>query len=244
MTNLFLILILLHVLGDFYFQSSNIAKLKNQKYKYVVLHSLIYSLTFLLSFIFYEFSISLFIAVFLLNFMHFIIDSIKYILINKIKINKSLFIIDQVIHILCLLLVVLFFYRTDYIIFIQRFNLNAIQKYLQFIVSVLLIFKPANIFIKNILNKNNINSEIELSNENSPLRLGRMIGNFERLLILLLLCVNQYVVIGYIFTAKSIARWKKLTEDKDFAEYYLVGTLLSVIISIAVYFVFIKGVII
>ena len=244
MKNLFIILILLHVVGDFYFQSQNLANLKNNKYKYVVFHSLIYSFSFLFGFIFYKFSTSLFITILILILSHYIIDSIKYVLLKKFKSNNSFFIIDQLLHIFCLLLVVLFYYKADYIIVIQRFNLNEIQKYLQFLVSILLIFKPANILIKNILNKNNLNSEIELSNESSPLRLGRMIGNFERLLILLLLCVNQYVVIGYIFTAKSIARWKKLTEDKDFAEYYLVGTLLSVIISIIVYFIFIKDVII
>ncbi len=244
MKNLIIILVLLHIIGDFYFQSQKLADLKNNKYKYVVFHSLIYSSSFLFIFLFYEFSISLFITVLILSFSHYIIDSIKYVFLKNFKSNNSFFIIDQLLHIFCLLLVVLFYYRTDYLIVIQRFNLNQIQKYLQFIVSILLIFKPANILIKNVLNKNNINSEIELSNENSPLRLGRMIGNFERLLILLLLCVNQYVVIGYIFTAKSIARWKKLTEDKNFAEYYLVGTLLSVIISIVVYFIFIEGVII
>lgn len=244
MKNLIIILILLHIIGDFYFQSQKLADLKNNKYKYVIFHSLIYSFSFLFIFIFYEFSISLFITVFILILSHYIIDSVKYFILKKFKLNNSFFIIDQLLHIFCLLLVVLFYYKADYLIVIQRFNLNQIQKYLQFIVSILLIFKPANILIKNVLNKNNINNEIESSNENSPLKLGRMIGNFERLLILLLLCVNQYVVIGYIFTAKSIARWKKLTEDKDFAEYYLVGTLLSVIVSIVVYLIFIKGVII
>jgi uncharacterized membrane protein len=95
--------------------------------------------------------------------------------------------------------------------------------------------------IKSFISDSSYNSEEEIG-DRPPLRLGKIIGNLERILIVLLLCANQYVVIGYIFTAKSIARWKKLTEDKDFAEYYLVGTLLSVIISIIVYFIFLKNI--
>jgi len=68
--------------------------------------------------------------------------------------------------------------------------------------------------------------------------LGNKIGSLERLLILLLLYANQFGVIGFVFTAKSIARWKNLSESKDFAEYYLVGTFLSVIIVVAVYYIF------
>jgi hypothetical protein len=68
--------------------------------------------------------------------------------------------------------------------------------------------------------------------------LGNKIGSLERLLILLLFFANQFGVIGFVFTAKSIARWKNPSESKDFAEYYFVGTLLSVIIVVAVDYIF------
>ena len=38
------VLLLSHVLGDFYFQNETLAKLKDQNYKFVVVHSLIYAL--------------------------------------------------------------------------------------------------------------------------------------------------------------------------------------------------------
>lgn len=56
---------------------------------------------------------------------------------------------------------------------------------------------------------------------------GRVIGFFERFIILTFVLLNQYTALAFIFSAKSIARFKEL-EDRKFAEYYLVGTLASV----------------
>lgn len=56
-------------------------------------------------------------------------------------------------------------------------------------------------------------------------QVGRYIGFLERAVILTL------TLVGFVFTAKSIARHKEL-ENRDFAEYYLVGTLLSALFAI------------
>ena len=40
---------------------------------------------------------------------------------------------------------------------------------------------------------------------------------------------NQFGLIGFVLTAKSIARFKQM-EDKNFAEKYLIGTLTSFLI--------------
>ena len=61
--------------------------------------------------------------------------------------------------------------------------------------------------------------------------IGNIIGQMERIIIAILLISNQFGVIGFVLTAKSIARFKQL-EEKDFAEKYLVGTLISVVISL------------
>ncbi len=47
-----------------------------------------------------------------------------------------------------------------------------------------------------------------------------------------LVLLDAPTAIGFVLTAKSIARFKQL-EDKDFAERYIVGTLLSVGIALA-----------
>ena len=40
---------------------------------------------------------------------------------------------------------------------------------------------------------------------------------------------NQFGLIGFVLTAKSIARFKQM-EDKNFAEKYLIGTLTSFLV--------------
>ena len=69
--------------------------------------------------------------------------------------------------------------------------------------------------------------------ENEQLRVGRLVGMLERLLIAVLTIGGHFGAIGFVLAAKSIARFKEL-EKRAFAEYYLLGTLLSCLIALAV----------
>jgi hypothetical protein len=60
---------------------------------------------------------------------------------------------------------------------------------------------------------------------------GKLIGYIERLLVILLTYYNSYPAIAFIVTAKSIARFKQM-DDRDWAEYFLLGTLTSMFIGI------------
>lgn len=62
---------------------------------------------------------------------------------------------------------------------------------------------------------------------------GRAIGALERALTLTLVLLGQYTAIGLIIAAKSLARFKAL-EDREFAEYFLVGTLASLLLALLV----------
>jgi hypothetical protein len=61
----------------------------------------------------------------------------------------------------------------------------------------------------------------------SPARVGATIGILERLLIVTLVLTNATAAIGLVVAAKTLARFRQL-DDRDFAEYYLLGTLASV----------------
>lgn len=45
----------------------------------------------------------------------------------------------------------------------------------------------------------------------------------------ILIILGQFAAIGLVFTAKSIARYNKISESPAFAEYYLIGSLYSII---------------
>lgn len=59
---------------------------------------------------------------------------------------------------------------------------------------------------------------------------GKLIGYIERLLVLLLTFFSAYPAIGFIVAAKSIARFKQM-DDRDWAEYFLLGTLTSMFLG-------------
>ncbi|WP_420126973.1 hypothetical protein [Longimicrobium sp.] len=55
---------------------------------------------------------------------------------------------------------------------------------------------------------------------------GRIIGVLERFIVLLLMAVQAYQAIAFLMAAKGLIRSKDL-ESRDFAEYFLIGTLAS-----------------
>ena len=64
-----------------------------------------------------------------------------------------------------------------------------------------------------------------------PAQVGATIGVLERLLIVIFVLVGADAAIGFVVAAKTIARFR-LLDDRDFAEYYLLGTLGSVSVAI------------
>lgn len=69
------------------------------------------------------------------------------------------------------------------------------------------------------------------SDDESDLEAGSLIGALERWIILLLGLAGLWQSVGLVVAAKSVARFEELKERK-FAEYFLVGTLTSVLVAI------------
>ncbi len=67
-----------------------------------------------------------------------------------------------------------------------------------------------------------------------------MIGFLERLVIGACLLYGQFASIGLVFTAKSIARYNKISESPAFAEYYLIGSLVSILSALLAAWISIK----
>ena len=49
------------------------------------------------------------------------------------------------------------------------------------------------------------------------------------------LILGQYAAIALVFTAKSIARYDMISKNQGFAEYYLIGSLFSMISVLVTY---------
>ncbi len=61
---------------------------------------------------------------------------------------------------------------------------------------------------------------------------GRLIGSIERLLLAGMAAVGGYAALGFMIAAKGLVRSKSF-EDRDFAEYFLIGTLASTALALA-----------
>lgn len=62
-------------------------------------------------------------------------------------------------------------------------------------------------------------------------RVGKYIGILERGLVLTLVLAGALPAVGFVIAAKSVARFREL-DDREFAEYYLVGTLASSLLAV------------
>ena len=79
-----------------------------------------------------------------------------------------------------------------------------------------------NIEEKDESNDQSGNKYIEIQ----EIKRGKVIGMIERVLFFFFVLTGNYTSIAFVLTAKGITRYKEL-DDKDFAEYVLIGTLLS-----------------
>lgn len=165
--------------------------------------------------------------------MYFIMDSVKHVVLRK-KIRKifKVFVIDQCVHIIVILIMA-------YILSLGSFSIEPVkivesmlnelghdvETISRWVLAILFIHIPANVFIQNFLGRYKSEDEEFLIKPDN--RAGRRIGTVERLVMLFLLSKDQFAALGFVLTAKSIARYDKITKDEKFAEYYLMGTLMS-----------------
>ncbi|MCH3964496.1 MAG: DUF3307 domain-containing protein [Clostridium sp.] len=229
-------LLIAHFLADFTFQTAKLAQRKRDNFKYLLYHALIYAVIFLMTiFPLVKFEKAILPYIIIIS-SHFFIDWTRKRVDKKFSRKASIFasfIVDQVLHVLILAVLYYTFGLGE-----ETTSLYGhIQQWRHFnsLVACSLIFviiwDPAAVFIKKlfsyIIDENSSDQE-----ENDP-QAGRIIGKLERIIVSVLILYNQFGAIGFVLTAKSIARYKQL-EDKNFAEKYLVGTLTSMLIAFIV----------
>ena len=240
MTEKTLILFLIaHVLGDFYLQSKALAKGKQTSFKNLVIHCLVYLLAMamvilpLLGLTFLKW-------VLLAASLHFLVDWFKILFTKKRSLtdkNKTrLYLVDQLLHVMLLAGTVFLAAQAEtiqwtniMILVIEYFN-RDMTLFLKWMLALLIVIKPVSITIAIILRQYQPVT-VDKEEIGHP-GVGALIGILERLIILVMLSQSQYAAIGFVLTAKSIARYNKLIENPQFSEYYLLGTLLSMLLVI------------
>lgn len=229
-----LLLILGHTIGDFYLQTSKIAEKKSSCCFYFIIHCILYTLSTFLCLLPVK-GIQLWIILLIVSGSHIFIDLIKNYAYNK-KIDETLlFLVDQASHLLVIFCVYIYVIKNSLAIqiragfanFFELLNLNYITV-IGISLLLLLNAKPCNVMIKSIMKKRDSSEEQNTTHKG----IGAMIGTLERWIIILFFMIEQYSSIGLVLTAKSIARYNKISTETNFAEYYLLGTLTSTIFAV------------
>lgn len=276
-----LLLLLAHLVADFWFQTD---RMVNNKIKHLNKHLLhhLFTTGIALAIICvyqYEFRNIINYFIFPLLFIyisHLFIDLLKIKLVDSIignatdsLIKLGFFLLDQVLHISMLLITCIVFFDMEAAAFATRIlelygpnSLSTVNILLLFIVIFILATSVSGHIVKFIVGTlpsefTNYEGELTLKNqivgakektqlkiENSlteeyhyftystPLRSrGKLIGYIERLLVILLTIIGAYPSIAFIIAAKSIARFKQL-DDRNWAEYFLLGTLSSIFLGL------------
>jgi len=106
-----------------------------------------------------------------------------------------------------------------------------------FLFGLLLILNEVNIMVRLILKELGlapIGRSRGAINEHQ-FRTGRVIGFLERIFIFVFVLLQQYAAIGFILAAKGVVRYPDF-KNRTFAEYILIGTLLSALMAMATAF--------
>jgi len=246
---LYYLTVLAHVIADFFLQTDRIAIDKSQlEPKAFVKHWLSVFVCTLVATHFYGLRFSVLFS-FLVSLTHIVIDLLKSCLELNISKKPAWFsmatlVCDQIVH-LSLIFILLRMnignIDTDFVEYYsnilfygqngQNVLLLSFKRYIIILVVYLYVTFGGAVFIRMLVKyifPDRNQGIIILKSSNTA---GRYIGILERALILTLVLKGLLSAVALVLTAKSIARFNELKE-KDFAEYYLIGTLASMLIAI------------
>lgn len=166
----------------------------------------------------------------LITLTHYIIDLWK---LSKKKDNLRYFIIDQIFHVLVLLLVWLYLIEGFSEVGRSIEGILSNPNILAILAGYIIVIFPVGFIIGKATER--WNKEIaEKSKDESLKNAGRYIGVFERILVLTFILTGNFSAIGFLIGAKSILRFSDSKGTRKQTEYVLIGTLMSFAICILV----------
>ncbi|WP_300438059.1 DUF3307 domain-containing protein [Christiangramia sp.] len=232
-TLILLQLLLAHIVTDFVIQPT---KWVNHKRKYKGKSKFLYLHAFIAGFLTFLFLSELkwwYIAVFI-GITHFLIDLWK---LQFKKDNLKMFVSDQLLHLLFILLAWLFLIAGFQKVLPFISNLISSETILALVIGYLIIIFPTGFLIGKATKRwqNEVQDDLK---KNSLDAAGRYIGIFERILVLTFILTTNFSAIGFLIAAKSILRFsdKSETGARKQTEYVLIGTLMSFTITIMIGF--------
>lgn len=232
------LLIIAHVIADFYLQTAGSLKSKASRQfgiaavahvRHAASHTILTGIALYLAAGFQPYLVGVSLLV---GASHLIIDFCKSY-IPKCRGSLWCFCIDQLLHLAVLLSVWAYIFVDFSAVDAQAFRALIDLNLVTLVAAYLLILQPTSIVIRFILKpwstlKGSENNQAESVEELD--KAGSLIGILERIIILTLILIDQFTAIGFVLAAKSILRFKE--EHKH--EYVLLGTITSLAIVLVI----------
>ena len=186
---------------------------KKQERKFLFLHCFTYFVIFeILFFILFQCEKAFLLGV-IISILHFLINLIKNKLEKRFpqrRLQLLFFLLNQLVHIIMIIGIYYIFNLENLTnnFYIKLQNYENFKTIILYILIFSIILDPASVFIRKLF--------ISISSKTYPkiyseeLKAGNIIGKLERIIIAILLLNNQFGVIGFVLTAKSIARFKQM----------------------------------
>lgn len=236
----YILLMMLHLVGDFYLQSDKVARCKNARisdkckscdkckdgaslnFAYIIIHSLIYVVPFLLLFFITNIK-TLAIIIGTLIVSHVLVDTISCWLNKKMK-ATVVFLIDQAVHFAILYLI---FRYADFAVISSTY-----ETFVKVAFTVLLLIAPCSVMINKLM-EDTFPGSVSVG----LFDVGSIIGILERLLVVIFAYLGDLAAIAIIITVKTWARTADL-KKKGFRNRYLLGTLASLVSAALVFMLY------
>jgi len=223
---LFACLLAGHMLGDFVFQTRAMVANKAQ-FRWLLSHVFVLTLVQILCLLPF-WSLHVLIGGIVVGLSHGVIDWLKVHVGCRWLLPISNFLMDQILHMVILLVVwygILVLNGGSWFA-VPEPLWPALTRTSVLVAGLAFNIHGAGALVSMLLIKYRLGAE----QSDHVSGQGKLIGILERIIIFILVVVEQWTAIGFVIVAKSIARFKAL-EDKSFSEYYLIGSLFSVLLA-------------
>ncbi len=227
------LLIVGHVFADFLVQTARVSERKRLQAGWMIWHGLLTFVTHLVLVLPFL-NARLAIGIVVLSVVHTLQDQLRAILDPRWKRPLLSFIADQTLHLAAMVLlwrvIVAGGIPVSGIVPLDAPALAEATRWLVIAAGFVFNGKGGTIVVRMVLE--NYPEVVPHDGEAKRYAMGRTIGLLERFLIFPLVLLGQWTALGFIVAAKSIARFPEL-HSKEFADYYLIGTLTSMLVAVA-----------
>jgi hypothetical protein len=231
------LLVVAHVAGDFLLQNERMAAAKERRWSVLLVHGLLVlaaHAALLAPFL----SGGLAVGLVALAIVHVVMDAVRGRALGRWGASLAAFFTDQVLHVAAALVLWRILVSTDALVGGRWFvGGEWVGGYARWsVVAAAYVFNTAGgtRIVRGVLKRFPKAVPGGADEDDGEYAMGRMIGCLERYIALTLVLFGQWAALGFILVAKSIARFPEFRSrsDKDFAEYYLIGTLTSVLVAL------------